>query len=134
MLYHGSKTPDLKILKPFARKEISGRSCVFACNDKRFALAMIYGNDADFSVGYIVDEKTVAETMYMTEVRKDGFSVLDAPGFLYEVEDTGFMPDPHLSHREFICPNEVPILRETPIKNVMEELKKSDIVFTSFAS
>lgn len=134
MLYHGSKTSNLKTLKPFSRKEMASGSFVFASDDKRFALAMIYGNDGDFSVGYTVDGKDGAEGMYMAETRKDGFLALDASGSLYEVADIGFSHDPHLSHREFICPNEVPVLRETPILNVLTELKKYDIHFTPFVT
>lgn len=134
MLYHGSTKPGLKVLLPFPRKEMGDQPFVFASDDRRFALAMIHGTDADFSVGYTIDKSTGIATMEMTEARKDGFSMLNAPGFLYEVEGTGFTRDPRLSYHEFISPNEVPVVKETPIANVLNELKKSDILFTPYAS
>ena len=134
MLYHGSTKPGLKMLKPFPRKEMGDKPFVFASDDRRFALAMIHGTNADFSVGYMVSESTRSETMYMREEREGGFTILNDPGFLYEVENTGFTQDQRLSHREFISPNEAPVIKETPIANVLNELKKSDILFTPFST
>lgn len=129
MLYHGSKTTGIKLLKPFPRKEANEESVVFATSDIRFALAMIYGTDKELEVGYFTDKKSGKEEMYIREVIPNAFKLLEAPGAIYELEDSGFALDPHLSHREYISKYAAPIISEIFHPNIFSELKKYEIDF-----
>ena len=122
----------IKILKPFPHNGVDGESVVFATPDIRFALAMIHGTGNELAVGYFVDQETHKEEMYIDELVPDAFKLLEAPGIVYTLEDTGFMSDPRLSHLELISKKETPVITETAYPNILAELKKFEINFIQY--
>ncbi len=132
MLYHGSKTPGIKNLKPFPHNGVDGESVVFATPDMRFALAMIHGTGNELAVGYFVDQETHKEQMYIDELAPNAFGLLENVGILYTLEDTGFVSDSRLSHLELISKTETPVISEKLYPNILEELKKHDIHFIKY--
>jgi len=70
--------------------------------------------------------------MYIDELVPNAFKLLEAPGTLYTLKDTGFVPDARLSHLELISRRETPILSETYCPNILTELKKHEINFISY--
>lgn len=133
ILYHGSQTPGIKILKPNPHNAVNKRSVVFATSDMRFALAMMYGTGDELAVGYFVNTKTHEEEMYIDELQPGKLKLLEAPGYLYEVSAEGFYQDPVLSHVELVNDGEVEILKEIKVENILAELKKHDISIVSYA-
>lgn len=131
-LYHGSKTAGIESLKPFPHNGVDGESVVFATPDIRFALAMIHGTGDELAVGYFVDQETHKEEMYVDELVPNAFNLLEAPGILYTLEDTGFVPDARLSHLELISKSETPVVSETSYSNILAELKKHNINFVGY--
>ena len=132
ILYHGSRISGLKVLKPRPHNVVKGRSVVFATPDIRFALAMIYGTGDELAVGYFEDAKTREEEMVINELQSGRLQLLNAPGYLYEVEGAGFYYDSALCHVELIKDTEANILKEIEIPNVLDELKKYSITITKY--
>ncbi len=132
MLYHGSKTAGIEVVKPFPHNGVDGESVVFATSDSRFALAMIHGTGNQLAVGYFTDRESRKEEMYIDELVPGAFMLLEEPGILYTLEDTGFVSDPRLGHRELISKCETPVISESPHSNILTELKKHDIRFVSY--
>ena len=126
-LYHGSQTPNLKILKPNPHNAVNKRSVVFATSDVRFALAMMYGTGDELAVGYFINTETREEEMYIDELQPNKLQLLEAPGYLYEVSSEGFYQDPALSHVELVKDSEIKVIRMTKIENILNELKKYKI-------
>ena len=129
MLYHGSKTPNIKTLSPFPHSIVHNEKVVFATNDLRFALAMIHGTSKEIDVGHEVNTETGEDKMYMKELTPNAFNMISKPGILYTLEDSGFINDPRLSRSEMISKNEAKIIDEKYFENILEELKKYDIDF-----
>ena len=127
ILYHGSQTPNLKVLKPNPHNAVNKRAVVFATPDIRFALAMMYGSGDALAVGYFINTETHEEEMYIDELQPDTLKLLEAPGYLYEVSAEGFYQDPALSHVELVKDTAVEIIRTTRIENILDELKKHNI-------
>lgn len=132
ILYHGSRTANLKVLKPNAHNAVGERSVVFATPDVRFALAMIYGTGDELAVGYFVDTETGNEEMYIHELQPGKLKLLDAPGHLYEVNAEGFYKDPALSRVEFVKNTATEVIRVKYVENVFDELKKYDISIVEY--
>lgn len=126
-LYHGSKTPDLKTLKPNPSNLLGNIPVVFATSDIRFALSMIHGTGEDLDIGYFVNTKTGEEEMYIKELKPGKIKLLELPGYLYEVENKDFHTDSRLSHAELINNSEIRITNMTIIPNVLKELMNHDV-------
>ena len=127
-LHHGSKVAGLNVLTPFPSDILSGRSVVFATSDIRFALAMIYGTDKEFAIGYFINQETDEREMYLQELEPNALDLLDVSGVLYECVREGFVLDPALTDVEFISREPVYITKETYIPNILTELKKDGTV------
>jgi len=127
ILYHGSQTPGLRILKPNPHNAVNKRTVVFATYDIRFALAMMYGTGDELAVGYFVNTETHEEEMYIDELQPNKLKLLEAPGYLYGVSAEGFYQDPALSHVELVKDTEAEIIHTTKIENILGELKKYKI-------
>ncbi len=123
MLYHGSKTPNIKTLTPFPHTIVNNEKVVFATEDIRFALAMIHGTSKEIDVGYINDK------MYIKENIPNAFNIISQPGIIYTLEDSGFMHDNRLTKQELISKNEAKVMNEKYYENIFDELKKFDIEF-----
>lgn len=132
ILYHGSQTPDLKILKPNPHNAVNKRAVVFATSDIRFALAMMYGTGDELAVGYFVNTNTHEEEMYIDELQPDKLKLLESPGYLYEVSAEGFYQDPALSHVELVKDTEAKVIKMTKLENTLEELKKYKISIVKY--
>jgi hypothetical protein len=126
-LYHGSKTPNLKALRPNPSKLLDGKPVVFAPPDIRFALSMIHGNGDDLDIGYFVNNETGEEEMYIRELKPRKIKLLELPGYLYEVENLDFYTDSRLSHVELISDFEVKVTKTSIIKNILLEIEKYPI-------
>ncbi len=138
-LYHGSKHPNLTVIKPSRHNVVDGKAVVFATPDIRFALSMIYGTGDQIAVGYTVNTKTGEEEMYLDEIQLDALALLnasgyllDAPGYLYEVSADGFYQDKRLIRVEMIRDTEITVIQATKIENVLQEMKKYDISITKY--
>lgn len=127
IVYHGSHTPNLKVLKPNPHNAVHKRSVVFATSDIRFALAMMYGIGDELAVGYFVNTETHEEEMYIDELQSDTLKLLEAPGYLYEVSAEGFYQDPALSHVELVKDMEAEVTKMARIENILDALKKHTI-------
>ena len=123
MLYHGSKTGKIKILKP-KKHPLIKKPAVFATPYREFALAMIYGTDDEFAIGFTIDTKANKRIMYIEELQKEKLQLLEQEGYLYEVEDKDFHTQEGLMPEEVICEKEVPVVKETYIPNIRKELEK----------
>ena len=121
-LYHGSKVKGLTVLKPSPHPAVHSRAVVFATTDIRFALAMIYGTGDELAVGYVVNQSTGEEEMYIDELQEGSASLLDTAGYVYEVAATGFFQEPQLSHVEYIKEGEGKVISVTVIENILQEL------------
>lgn len=126
MLYHGSKTSNIKTLTPFPHTIVDNEEVVFATDDIRFAFAMIHGTSKEIDVGYINDQ------MYIKENIPNAFNIISQPGIIYTLEDSGFIHDNRLTRKELISKNETKVIDEKYYKNILEELKKFDIEFMVF--
>lgn len=122
----------IKSLSPSAHNAVDGESVVFATLDIRFALAMIHGTGNELAVGYVVDQKTGKEEMYIDELVPDAFKLLANPGILYTLTDSGFISDPRLSHLELVSTKETSVSSETHVNNILDELKNYDIRFVLY--
>ncbi|HMO02605.1 MAG TPA: hypothetical protein PKD37_03700 [Oligoflexia bacterium] len=123
-LYHGSPVADLKVLKPNPHNAVNKKAVVFATTDIRFALAMIHGTGEEIAVGYFFNKKTNEEQMYIHELQPGKLKLLEAPGYIYQVNSEGFQADPNLSHIEFFKESEAVVIKQTTINNVLSELLK----------
>ncbi len=132
MLYHGSKIAGIKTLKPFPHNAVDGESVVFATYDIRFALAMIHGNGDELAIGYFEDLKTKEKQMYIDELIPNAFQLLEKPGVIYTLDDTGFAHDNRLCQEELISKTETNIISEKYIDNIFTELQKFDINFVKY--
>lgn len=132
VLYHGSMVPDIKILKPFPHNAVDKRAVVFATSDIRFALAMMRGTGNELAVGYFVSPGTHDEEMYIDEIQPGKLELLNAPGYIYEVSSEGFYQDAGLSHVEFVKDGEAPVLNETKVENILDELRKYKITIVKY--
>ncbi|HEC64180.1 MAG TPA: hypothetical protein ENI23_02675 [bacterium] len=130
-LYHSSKTPDIKALKPFPNNGVDGESVVFATDDKLFAVAMTYGTGDELAVGYYKDAKS-KDVMFIDELDEGKLSLLDNPTSLYEVDSSLFKEDSRLFPGEFISTTEVPVVKETKIDNVFKYLKRGWVEITAY--
>ena len=127
ILYHGSKTPRLKALKPQGGcYSLPDEKVVFATSDFRFALAMTYGTGDELAVGYYGDNYQNLQ-MYIDELQPSKLQLLSQPGWLYYVPASGFKPDKRLAHCEFINPSWVEIIKKVKIDNIFDQLKKYQI-------
>ena len=131
-LYHGSKYPNLTVIKPSHHNVVDGKAVVFATPDIRFALSMIHGTGDQIAVGYTVNTKTGEEEMYLDEIQPGALELLDAPGYLYEVSADGFYQDKRLIRVEMIRDTEITVIQATKIENVLQEMKKYDISITKY--
>lgn len=125
ILYHGSRIGGIQCLEPFPSTLVGGESVVFATTDRYFALAMIHGTGSEIGVGYSIDIRTDEREMCIQELQPGNFSLLHAPGFLYEVDGDCFVSDHRLCSVEFITCAVVPIIKEIYIENIFLELKKN---------
>lgn len=132
ILYHGSRVPDLTTLVPSPHNAVGKRSVVFATPDARFALAMIHGTGDELAVGSFVDAETGSEEMYIHELRPGALKLLDAPGYLYEVDAEGFRKDPALSHAERIKDAPAEVIGARRVESVLKELERHDIAIVRY--
>lgn len=116
-LYHGSKANKLKILLP-KKNHLMKKDVVFAASDERFALAMIYGTDDDFDIGYVTSNNK--RTMYLKEKRKNAFSLYKKPGVLYYVSKKLFKKFKDI---EYISFKPIQVEKYINISNVFSKLK-----------
>ncbi len=126
ILYHGSKIADIDTLEPRRHFLFPNKAVVFATTDMRFALAMIYGSDHDFEIGYLRKDKEEPK-MYIRELQPGKLQLLSQPGWLYCVDGTGFAADSRLAHTERISSYNVRVLQTTRINNIYEQLREYDI-------
>lgn len=126
-LYHGSKTPNIKILKPQPNNAVDGESVIFATNDPLFAMAMTFGTGKELAVGYFINKKTNSKNMYIDELKKGSLRLLENVGYLYEVEGTKFTTDKRLMPEELVSHSEVKVLRESRIPNILNYLKINNV-------
>ncbi len=131
-LYHGSKIGGITTLKPSQYPGVSKKPVVFATSDIRFALTMIYGTGNDFAVGYIVNRANGKEEMYIDEIKQGSVALLDAPGYIYEVDSAGFRRLPVLAHVEYVKYSETPVISATAVHSVLDELQNHGITVTLY--
>ena len=126
ILYHGSKIAGINILEPRRHFLFPDKAVVFAATDMRFALAMIYGSDHDFEIGYLRKDKEEPK-MYIRELQPGKLQLLSQPGWLYCISGTGFTADPRLAHPERSSSSSAKVLQTTRIDNIYKQLREYDV-------
>lgn len=124
-LYHGSSVGDLKSIDPRPSRVLGGAEGVFATPRKEMALSFGQSwTDDDFEQG------TVNGQPYMREKSPESFERVygNKPGFIYEVPEKGFAPDPRLAKFEQLSGQAVSPTKVKQIKNLLEALKKTKML------
>ena len=118
ILYHGSSTNNLKILRPHYNETL-GREVVFATPNYEFALAMsVPSSNDDLEIGYINGE-------FMIEEQYEGaFDLLKKAAYIYHVDEVGFREHPEFPPMERIIEVSKPVRKVERIANVYNELKR----------
>ena len=130
-LWHGSSIGQIKTLQPHTSGFL-GEKVVFATDDIPFALAMTFGLGHELAVGYFNVAKDNSLRMYIDELMPKKIELLNQPGFLYLVESTNFKKDGRLAHCEYISQHPAKVIKEWPIKNVLEEIKKYKVEIVGY--
>lgn len=117
-LYHGSKTSNIKVLRPSAHTIVNDKGVVFATPDRSYAISMIFRTGNDLAVSYHNDK------LYVDEIKPGALKLLDGPGSLYELDQADFEPSPEGLEGEYVSFNPAPVVAETKIPNLLKELKK----------
>lgn len=131
-LFHGSRVPGLKVLKPFPHQDVGGDSVVFATADIRFAIAMIHGTGNELSVIYCENKITGRRELFVDELRPGRLRLLEQPGFLYEVPSIGFIQHEKLLPEELVHFKEVPVLSEITLGDVRTELERLGVILVPY--
>jgi len=126
-LYHASKVPDIKVLKPYPNNAVDGERVVFSIEDPLFAVAMTYGSGDQIAVGYYMNQDTDKKTMYIDEIEKGALELLDNECFLYKVESIGFKNDDRIMKEELINYQEVPVVDCAEIVSALSYLNKNNV-------
>lgn len=127
--YHGSLHLIEKYLVPHASFVLNGKKAVFASNERIVALIFIAKwSDRDIEFGFHGGKK------YLIERYPKAFNLFKTDGYLYHVDSSDFKSDARLGMKnaEFICSHKVKILNTEYIKNVWNEIKKSDVAIITF--
>ena len=66
--------------------------------------------------------------MYINELKRGAFSLLNKKGSLYTVEGDEFRQDEELSDVEYISEKEARVVKEEYIPNVLKELRKDKTI------
>ena len=123
--YHGSSVNiSGKYLLPRKSYVINNEKAVFATNRKYIALTFaIKWDDSIFAQGHI------NKKLYIRELYPNTFDMFKTSGYIYYVNSKGFHGDKRLGMTgfEFIKHGKVKILKKQYIKNVYDELKKSNL-------
>ncbi|MEK7536928.1 MAG: hypothetical protein AAB584_00570 [Patescibacteria group bacterium] len=127
VLYHGSNTSGIKIFKPSAHKAVGGKEVVFATDNELYALAMIHGTGDQLAVSFSINSQTGEKEMYVDELEKGKLDLLNAPGFIYTVEENYFQKSPEELEGEHVSFTNVPVLSERKIENIKDELKSKGV-------
>lgn len=126
-LYHASRVPNLKVLKPFTHKAVDNEKVVFASDNMIFALAMTYGSGDVIAVSYGNNQK-----LYIDELKENSLDLLNKSGYLYILDNKDFKKDPRLYEDEYISYNEVEVLEEIYIDNVLDKLKELGAILVKY--
>ena len=132
ILYHGSRIPNIDVLKPNPNYAVNDDSVVFATPDIRLALAMIYGRGEKLSIGYHTNTHTKKRQMYVNEAEPNTLHLLDAPGYIYEVDSIGFRGNDGLMDEELIKYSHTEIIAVTKIENILEELLSHNVSIAEY--
>ena len=127
VLYHGSKTGGIKVFRPGIHFISRNKPVVFATDDRKYALAMIYGTGNELAVSYSVDGNTGKKEIYVDELQEGKLELLEGVGYLYEVEAEHFILSPEGLESEYVSYASAPVLSETKVDNVAESLKKQGV-------
>lgn len=132
MLFHGSRIKDIKVLEPKPHGAVNGESVVFATKDRRFALAMIYGTGEQLAFDYEINRETGNTKVYLDEIDKGALQLLEQPGYLYTVAGEDFSSDSRLIPEELISREHVKVIDVEYFPNVLEQLKKEDLIIVPY--
>jgi hypothetical protein len=119
--YHGSETGDITKLTPQESRVLENAKAVFGTDDRDVALSFARRwRDSDIQQGS-VDGK-----YYMREQYPGAFEkIFKGPGYVYELEDSGFKHDPRLTKFERYSDKDTNVIKKEYIEDVLEALKKS---------
>lgn len=128
--YHGSPT-KLEKLEPRPSFVINNESAVFATDKRYLALVFIAkANDQDIELGFINNKP------YILEQYPGAFDkfLKKKSGYIYYLDPKQFKQDKRLGmyNHEFISYNPVNILKTEKIKDIYEELVKSELNIVTF--
>ena len=133
-LYHGSSKLIKDIIYPNPSKVLDGDSRVFSTQSKGFAL-MFMGKrwkDKDIELG----SHSEKHILYAIERKPGMFQKVFAhkTGYLYKLKSAQFHTDKRLGmqYHEFISDEPVKIIKTIVVKDVYQELRKSDILLFTF--
>lgn len=119
VLYHGSLTRNLKILKP--QKSTHGESWVYATYDPAIAASFI-ATASDFDFTIIIDEVGICSIIERYENAFDLYR--GVKGSIYQLPANKFLASQTTWSAEFVSPEETPVLKEQIIPDVYEFLKQ----------
>lgn len=117
MLYHVSKTPNLKILKP----QVSTHKKAYVYAVENIVTGLLFGAPHD-DFDFIINEENGAPVI--TECYPDAFALIfkDKTCSVYEVDDEGFMRGMTSWSPELVSKNEVNVIREIKVKDIYARL------------
>lgn len=126
-MYHGS-TKKLSNIDPKPSGVLNGQARVFATPNFRDALVFIpRWDDLDLEYG------SIGRHTYMMERYPKAFDLLKTSGYVHKLSPTNFKRDNRIGPDEYISTHSEPVLEIFEIKNVLRELKKTDIVFITYS-
>jgi hypothetical protein len=128
--YHGSATPELKVLEPRPSRLLDGESAVFMSRDKDFATTFAAPwRDEDFEHGTEPGKQGRGQ-IYMREEYPGAFEKkLNRPGYLYAADDVDDAEhNDRMSKRELISRKRVTVSLVRKIENLLEDLRKTKTV------
>ncbi|PID83182.1 hypothetical protein CSB11_02455 [Candidatus Campbellbacteria bacterium] len=134
-LYHGSETPDLKILKPQVPRgenNVNEPCAVYASDDKAISTMIAYRTvrnpDTFLCVNNIRDKKIIN---YIGKLSKEEYLKTDNPFSLYKLDSEDFYHHDEGDMSEFIADQEQRVLSEEKFDSVLKELVKYGVNFYS---
>lgn len=122
MLYHVSKTPGIKVLKP--RVSSHKKSYVYAVDNLVIGLLFGAQND-DFDFIKLTDDKG-KPVIY--ECYPNAFELIykDKSCSVYEIKEEGFLRGMTNWEPELVCENEVPVQNEIVVENLYSRLLEEE--------
>lgn len=118
MLYHVSRIHDLKVLKP--QPSSHGKPYVYAVDN--IVIGLLFGARKDDFDFVLTTDKYNRPIIY--ECYKNAFEIIykGAACSIYEVDKSGFKKGQTGWDAEYVCENEVEVLKEIVIKDLYARL------------